>query len=101
MITVNPLEIEGMMFTAIRVELPKTNLLVITNETGYVMCGALDVEVFNSLLADRNVIAARALGVKTIDELLEAPLESVTDASQTFYGWKPGIPVREALLNIA
>ncbi|HLR40492.1 MAG TPA: DUF1805 domain-containing protein, partial [Virgibacillus sp.] len=41
MITVNPLEVDGMFFTAIRVELPKTNLLVISNEIGYIMCAAL------------------------------------------------------------
>ncbi|WP_217588657.1 YunC family protein [Lentibacillus saliphilus] len=100
MITVNPLEIDGLVFTAIRVELPKTNLLIITNEVGYVMCGALDVGVFNHLLADRKVIAARALGVRTIDDLLEAPLESITDASKA-YGWELGMPVKEALLKIA
>lgn len=100
MMTVNPLEVEGLFFTAITVELPNTNLLVITNELGYIMCGALDVDLLNRVLKDRQVIAGRAVGVKTIDQLLQAPLEKVTDASEA-YGWKPGLIGREALLKIS
>lgn len=89
MITVNPLEVEGMHFTAIRVELPKTNLLMITNEIGYIMCAALDVDVLNEKLKSRKVVAGRASGVRTIDELLHAPLEKITEASKA-YGWEEG-----------
>lgn len=100
MMTVNPLEVEGMHFTAVTVELPKTNLLVISNEVGYIMCAALDVDLLNDALADRKVIAGRAKGVRTIDQLLHAPLEKVTDASKTF-GWEPGMTGKDALLKIA
>ncbi|MFC4558669.1 YunC family protein [Virgibacillus kekensis] len=100
MITINPLELDGVFFTAIKVELPKTNLLMISNEVGYIMCGALDVDVLNDVLKDRKVIAGRAVGVKTIDDLLHAPLEKVTDASKE-YGWEPGIIGKEALLKIS
>lgn len=100
MITVNPLEVEGMIFTAIRVELPNTNLLIITNETGYIMCGALDVDLLNRALKDRNIIAGRAVGVKTIDDLLYAPLEKITAASET-HGWEVGMRGVDALLKIA
>ncbi len=99
MITINPLEAEGMSFTAIRVELPKTNLLMISNEIGYIMCAALDVDVLNTVLADRNVIAGRAKGVKTVDQLLNSPLEKITDASKA-YGWEVGMTGRDALLKI-
>ncbi|MDY0408800.1 YunC family protein [Virgibacillus soli] len=101
MITVNPLEVEGLMFTAIRVELPKTNLLIISNEVGYIMCAALDVDVLNEKLADRNVIAGRASGVRTIDQLLHAPLEKITNASKEKYGWEVGMSGKEALLKIS
>lgn len=100
MITVNPLEIDGMFFTAITVELPKTNLLMISNDIGYIMCGALDVDLLNEKLADRNVIAARAVGVKTIDDLLHASLEKITDASKS-YGWEVGMIGKEALGHIS
>lgn len=100
-ITINPLDIDGVIFTAIRVELPKTNLLMITNEIGYIMCGALDVSILNEKLKDRNVIAGRALGVRTIDDLLHAPLESITDAAKDMFHWDKGMTGKEALLRIA
>lgn len=100
MITVNPLELDGMMFTAIRVELPKTNLLIVTNDIGYIMCAALDVDILNEKLADRHVIAGRAVGVRTIEDLLHAPLEKITDTAKK-YGWEVGMTGKEALLKIS
>src|SRR5699024_10782408 len=103
MITVNPLEIEGVIFTAVRVELPKTNLLMISNEVGYIMCAALDVDVLNEKLHARQVIAGRAMGMRTIDELLDAPLEKITkitDASKNHVR-KTRLTGREGLLMIA
>lgn len=100
MITINPLEVDGIVFTAIRVELPKTNLLMISNEIGYIMCGALDVDLLNEKLKDRKVIAGRAVGVRTIDDLLNAPLEKITNAS-TDYGWEVGMIGKEALKRIS
>ncbi|MUK89998.1 DUF1805 domain-containing protein [Ornithinibacillus sp. L9] len=101
MITVNPLEIEGKYFTATQVELPKTNLLIISNEIGYIMCAALDVDFFNEneKLRAREVIAGRAEGVRTIEELLNAPLAKVTDASKK-YGWEVGMTGKDALLKL-
>lgn len=101
MITISPIDIEGIIFTAIRVELPKTNLLIISNEVGYIMCAALDVDILNKKLKDRKVIAARAVGVRTIEDLLHAPLESVTKTAEVDYGWKKGMIGKDALLKIA
>ncbi len=78
MIITEQLNFEGYDFTAVTVKLPKTTLLTVSNERGYIMCGALDVGLLNNRLADRKIIAGRAVGVKTIEELLHAPLESVT-----------------------
>ncbi|MFD2045145.1 YunC family protein [Ornithinibacillus salinisoli] len=101
MITVNPLEIDGKFFTATSVELPKTNLLIISNDIGYIMCAALDVDIFNEneKLKKRNVIAGRAEGVRTIDELLHAPLAKITDASKE-YGWQLGMTGKDALKKL-
>ena len=101
MITVNPIHLDGVVFTAVRVELPKTNLLMISNEVGYIMCAALDVSVFDEKLASREVIAARAMAVRTIDDLLHAPLEKVTKAASDKYGWQKGMTGKDALLSIA
>lgn len=78
MITLAPIVIEGHAFNAVTVLLPKTTLLTISSDKGYIMCGALDVDLLNDKLADRQIIAGRAVGVRTIEQLLEAPLESVT-----------------------
>ncbi|MFD1204345.1 MULTISPECIES: DUF1805 domain-containing protein [Sporosarcina] len=99
MITLSPIIIEGHPFTAVSVSLPKTTLLTVSNEKGYIMCGALDVGLLNDVLADRKIIAGRAVGVKTIDQLLKAPLESVTyEAEQC--GIQVGMTGEEALLKM-
>ena len=99
MIDVTPIEINGHTFLSIKVELPKTNLLVVTSEKGYIMCGALDVSVLNEKLKDRKVIAGRAVGVKTIEQLLEAPLESVTYEAEVC-GIHKGMIGKEAMLKM-
>ncbi|WP_077624935.1 YunC family protein [Sediminibacillus massiliensis] len=100
MISVKPIYIDSIPFTATSVELPKTNLLIISNDKGYIMCGALDVDLLNERLADRKIIAARAVGVKTIEQLMEAPLDKITDAARAA-GWSEGMSGKDALLKIA
>ncbi|KGX86689.1 YunC family protein [Pontibacillus litoralis] len=99
MMTVEPIMLEGHPFTAISVQLPKTNLLVVTNKVGYIMCGALDIALLNEKLGNRNIVAGRAVGVRTIEELLKAPLESVTVGAH-HVGWTIGMSGEEALLKL-
>ena len=99
MIELNPITIEGHTFIAVSVLLPKTNLLVVKNDKGYIMCGALDVALLNEKLKERKVIAGRAVGVKTIDQLLHAPLESVTYEAEAL-GIHKGMIGKEALLKM-
>ncbi|GGE07533.1 hypothetical protein GCM10011571_06000 [Marinithermofilum abyssi] len=99
MIQLIPLEVEGRSVVGIHVVLPKTNLLAVATEKGYIMCGALDVALLNEKLADRGIVAGRAVGVRTLEELLEAPLESVTLAAEQL-GIQPGIPGKEAILKM-
>lgn len=99
MIHMHPIQIEGHTFTAVSVELPKTNLLTVSNDKGYIMCGALDVSLLNEKLKDRKVIAGRAVGVKSIQQLLDAPLESVTFEAEAL-GITPGMIGKEALLKM-
>lgn len=82
MIDVYPLHFEEGTAIAVTVRLPKTTLLAVTTDKGYIMCGALDVGLLNERLASREIIAGRAVGVKTIEELLNAPLESVTHSAE-------------------
>lgn len=99
MMSLTPIELEGHSVLAIEVQLPKTTLLVVTTEKGYIMCGALDVALLNDKLKDRKIIAGRAVGVKTIDQLLDAPLESVTIEAEEL-GISPGTIGRDALLKM-
>jgi len=82
MIDVHPIHFEEGTAMAVTVRLPKTTLLAVTTDKGYIMCGALDVGLLNERLASREIIAGRAVGVKTIQELLDAPLESVTVSAE-------------------
>jgi uncharacterized protein YunC (DUF1805 family) len=99
MIELLPIVIEGHTFLSVSVQLPKTNLLVVTSDKGYIMCGALDVGLLNEKLKDRKVIAGRAVGVKTIEQLLEAPLESVTYEAENM-GIHKGMIGKEAMLKM-
>ncbi|WNR43411.1 YunC family protein [Paenibacillus roseipurpureus] len=99
MMRVEPILLEGHTAIAIEVKLPKTTLLVVTTDKGYIMCGALDVALLNERLSDRNIVAARATGVRTIEELLEAPLESVTYTAEDL-GIVAGMTGRDAILKM-
>lgn len=99
LIDLSPLEIGGHTFLAVTVLLPKTTLLIVTNDRGYIMCGALDVSLLNDKLKDRNIIAGRAVGVKTIQQLLDAPLESVTLEAENL-GIHKGMNGKNALLKM-
>lgn len=99
MVTMEPIPVGGHTLVGVEVKLPKTTLLTISTLRGYIMCGALDVGLLNDRLGDRKIIAGRAVGVKTLKELLEAPLESVTTEAAVL-GITPGMPGYEALLKM-
>ncbi|CAG9621077.1 YunC family protein [Sutcliffiella rhizosphaerae] len=99
MIEMTPITINGQTFTAITVRLPKTNFLAVTSDKGYIMCGALDVALLNEKLKDRKIIAGRAVGVRTIEQLIEAPLESITLEAENI-GIVVGMSGKEALLKM-
>jgi uncharacterized protein YunC (DUF1805 family) len=96
MVIMVPIRYEGVEAIGVEVSLPKTTLISVSTEKGYIMCGALDVLLLNERLKDRKIIAGRAVGVKTIEQLMEAPLESVTFEAEAL-GIIPGMKGREAL----
>lgn len=99
MIHVESIQVGGHTFIGVEVKLPKTTLISISNDHGYIMCGALDVGLLNERLADRKIVAARAVGVRSLKELLEAPMEAVTVAAEEM-GIYPGLLGHEALLKM-
>ncbi|UKI48796.1 MAG: hypothetical protein L6U99_08030 [Clostridium sp.] len=45
----------------------KTTLLIIATDKGFVMCGALDTDIYSSpKMVERKVYCAKAIGVKKI-----------------------------------
>jgi uncharacterized protein YunC (DUF1805 family) len=99
LIELSPVEINGHTFLAVTVLLPKTTLLTVSSDKGYIMCGALDVDLLNAKLKDRKIIAGRAVGVRTIEQLLNAPLESVTLEAEEL-GITKGMIGKDALLKM-
>lgn len=76
--------IDNYEFIAYEVFLPKTTLLIVTNDVGYIMCAAVDIDFFNNTpkLVERKIIAARAEGVRTIEELIAAPMAKITTVAK-------------------
>lgn len=99
MVTLLPIDIEGHTVMGVEVKLPKTTLLAVYTTRGYIMCGALDVGLLNHKLADRQIIAGRAVGVRTLEDLLEAPLESVTVEAEK-WGVHAGLKGKDAILRM-
>ncbi|GAB6988438.1 DUF1805 domain-containing protein [Paenibacillus pini] len=99
MVTMIPIQIGEHTLVGVEVKLPKTTLLTINTSKGYIMCGALDIGLLNERLADRKIIAGRAVGVRTLQELLDAPLESVTVEAELM-GIRAGMAGHEALLHM-
>jgi uncharacterized protein YunC (DUF1805 family) len=100
MVKVVPLQIEDWTAVGVEVLLPRTTLLAITAGDGYIMCGALDVQLLNDRLKAREIVAGRAVGVRTLEQLLEAPLESITDSARNL-GITVGMSGQEALRLMA
>lgn len=88
---------DGRDYECSEIYLPKTTLLIIATEKGFVMCGALDTAIYSTpKMIERGVLCAKALGVKNIYELYNA---RVASASFAFYelGIKDGMEIKEAL----
>jgi len=96
MIKIEPVQLGTDTVVSIECQIPKTTLLVLQTKTGYIMCGALDVGLLREKLQDRGIIAARAVGVRTMDDLWNGAIESCTQAAEGL-GIQPGMAVQEAL----
>jgi len=90
-----PVRLERGWAMGIEIELSRTHLAILSTPQGYLMCGALDVKLLDERLAAREIVAGRALVVKSVADLLEAPLDSVTKAARAV-GLRDGMSGRDA-----
>jgi uncharacterized protein YunC (DUF1805 family) len=96
MVNMAPVWLGNMWAVAVTVELPGTRLVAVRTDVGYAMCGALDVRLLDERLGERQVIAVRAVGVRSVEELLRAPVDDLTRAAAAL-GIRRGMQVEEAL----
>jgi uncharacterized protein YunC (DUF1805 family) len=86
------IEIDGKKGEGIEIDLPGAPLVLARGSKGFVMCGYLDLHTAEKVSAP----AAIVRGVKTVDDLLAAPVVAVS-AAATEMGVKPGMTGYEAL----
>jgi uncharacterized protein YunC (DUF1805 family) len=100
MVSMVPVPLDSGTAVGITVELPRTRLVILAGSRGYLMCGALDVAMLDSgHLRAREIAAARAVGVRTLEDLLAAPVQAATAAARVL-GVEVGMPGREAIARL-
>lgn len=84
----------------LEVMMPGTTLLILEGYGAFAMCGALDVNIYNSeKMIDRKVICMKAVGVKTLEELYEAKINDCCNYAKSL-GIKPGMYVKDAFKDL-
>lgn len=95
------LVVNGKKFNTLEVELPKTTLLLVEGSKGFIMCGALDVDIYDSpKLLPREVICCKAIGVKTMDDLIGGTIYQASNKAIEI-GIYQGMKVIDALNFLA
>lgn len=87
------LTLDGVSFETTHIPTAQTNILLVKGALGFVGCGYFDVAVANKV----GDAAAIVTGVKTIDEVLAAPVVRLSDKAREL-GVTEGMTGREAAL---
>lgn len=86
----------NIVLDTLEVFLDNTTFYILSGYGAFAMCGALNVDVYNTpKMASRGVLAIRAVGVHSLLELYDATIVEVTDALKE-KEIKPGICVKDA-----
>jgi uncharacterized protein YunC (DUF1805 family) len=86
------LTIDGITFESVHIPTEKTNILLVKAAGGFLGCGYFDVNVANRV----GDAVAIVTGVKTIDEVLSAPVVRLSDRAREL-GVIEGMSGRDAL----
>ena len=96
MISVMPVKVYDKTGLGVRIELPDSPpLLLAVAEKGFVMCGFLNIDAAEKL----GVAAATVSGVKSLEDVLDAEIESVTSKAKTL-GVDVGMKGADALKHM-
>lgn len=94
---IKEIKIKNSVFKGVELELSKdSNLLVITGDKGYIMCGYLNINTAQK----RNDVACIVTGVKTIEDVLNSKIVALTSAAQKL-GISMGMEVKKVLEILA
>jgi uncharacterized protein YunC (DUF1805 family) len=94
MINVTSLKIADKVAIGLKVELPNSRpLLMIIGQTGFVMCGFLNMDAAEKL----NVVAAMVSGVEKFEDVLGAEIEAATSKAK-IKRIKVGMKVKETFI---
>lgn len=96
MVTIVPVKLESGIAVGAMLDLPKTRVLSISTQKGYIMCGILNIPELERLHPERKIIAARVIGVREIEDLLRAKVVEVTSEAKRL-GINEGMTGKEAL----
>jgi len=99
MVEMIPIKLDNGTAIGIAVRYPKTTLLSITTDAGYIMCGVLNVEGVDTLHRERRIIAARLTNVKNFDDMLDAIVIEATKQAESL-GIIPGITTGKQALEL-
>jgi uncharacterized protein YunC (DUF1805 family) len=89
------LDIDGKKITGVELQLPGAPLVLAYGKGGFVMCGYLNVETAEKL----GIAAGLVRGVKTVDDLLKASIQSATSFARN-KGISDGMTGRDALSRL-
>lgn len=89
------LTLDGTTYESVHVPTEKTNILLVKAAGGFVGCGYFDVAVANRV----GDAVAIVTGVKTIDDLLAAPVVRMSDKAREL-GVAEGMSGRDALMRL-
>jgi uncharacterized protein YunC (DUF1805 family) len=82
MMQMTPVKVGDTTAVGIFVELPKTRILAVATEKGYIMCGLIDLARLDTLRPERRILAARVTHVRTIEDLLAGSVDQVTQEAR-------------------
>ena len=98
MVDFEPIKLENGIAIGITVNVPQVKLMMIKTEKGFIMCGALDIERLDNFHPERHIIAAKLMGVKNFNDMMEGKIHSASLEAQKI-GIKAGITTGKQALE--